>query len=127
MDDDRYFRFQAETQSSGVAGRALQRVRANNFVIDDPAREGYDGPGEAPNAGEYFLSGITGCAVLMMERIAREENLSLQQVHVSMDAALDTEAERRELSVFDSASMRFSFVGVSDEEGERLVATFKER
>lgn len=127
MDDDRYFRFHAETQSSAVSGRALQRVRSNHFVIDDPAREGYDGPGEAPNAGEYFLSGITGCAVLMMERIAREENLPLQQVHVSMDAALDMEAERQELSVFDSASMHFSFAGVSDAEAEQLVATFKER
>ena len=127
MDDDRYFRFHAETHSSGIAGRALQRVRSNNFVIDDPTREGYNGPGEAPNAGEYFLSGVTGCAVLMMERIARQEELPLQQVYVSMDAALDTEAERQGVSVFDSASMHFSFVGVSDEDGERLVGIFKER
>jgi len=127
MGDEQFFSFHAETYSSGTPGRALQRVRSNNFVIDDPARAGYDGPGESPNAGEYFLSGITGCAVLMMERIARADDLPLTDVHVSMDAELDTEAEHEGPPVFAKARMHFTFAGVSRDQGAQLVATFKER
>ncbi|MFQ5426294.1 MAG: OsmC family protein [Gaiellales bacterium] len=127
MSDDRYFSFHAETYTSGRPGRALQRVRSNNFVIDDPARAGYDGPGEAPNAGEYFLSGITGCAALMMERIARADELPLSDVHVSMDADLDTEADHEGPPVFARARMHFAFAGTSEEQAAQLVATFKER
>lgn len=127
MTDDRFFNFEAETYSSGTQGRALQKVRSNNFVIDDANRDPYYGPGEAPNAGEYFLSGITGCAVLMMERIARTEDMSLERVHVRMQAGLDTQAERGEHTLLDTAEMHFSFTGVSDEEAERLVHIFKSK
>lgn len=127
MSDDRFFHFGAETYSSGTSGRALQKVRGNHFVIDDPDFEPYNGPGDAPNASEYFLSGITGCAVLMMERIARAEDLPVEGVHVRMEAALDPEAERGEHTVFDKAHMHFSFAGVSDEQASRLVHIFKSK
>jgi uncharacterized OsmC-like protein len=125
VSDDRFFNFEAETYSSGMQGRALQRVRENNFVIDDANRDPYYGPGEAPNAGEYFLSGITGCAVLMMERIARTEDVPLEKVHVRMEAGLDTQAERGEHTLLDTAHMHFNFTGTSKEQAERLVDIFK--
>lgn len=131
MDDDdavRFFRFHAETHSASTPGRMLQKVRQNNFVIDDPDRPAYGGPGESPNAGEYFLSGITGCAGLMMERIAREESLPLERVVVAMDAAIDTSiTERSGPPVFDEASMLFTFWGLTDEQAGQLVETFKGR
>ena len=68
----------AETYSSGTRGRALSKIRTNHFVVDDPASLPYEGPGEAPNAGEIFLSGITACAVLMIERLARADANGLE-------------------------------------------------
>lgn len=125
MADDGMFHFEAETYSSGTPGRALQKVRENNFVIDDPAPDPYNGPGESPNAGEYFVSGITGCAVLMMHRIARAESLPLEACHVKMDVALDRSKERGEHTVLDYAHMHFSFAGVDDEQAARLVSIFE--
>ena len=125
MSEDSFFHFEAETYSSGTSGRAFQKVRGNNFVIDDPGPEPYNGPGESPNAGEYFVSGITGCAVLMMHRIARVEELPLEGVHVTMDVALDREKERGEHTLLDLAKMHFSFAGVNDEQASRLVHIFK--
>jgi uncharacterized OsmC-like protein len=125
LSEDNHFHFEAETYSSGKPGRALQRVRTNNFIIDDAPFEPYNGPGEAPNASEYFVSGITGCAVLMMERIARTEGLPVDDVHVKMKVTLDPEAERDTHTVFDKAHMHFSFAGVNDEQASRLVDIFK--
>ena len=125
MNEEGFFQFEAETYSSGKPGRALQQVRTNHFVIDDAAFEPYNGPGDAPNASEYFVSGITGCAVLMMERIARTEGLPVENVHVKMKVTLDPEAERDKHTVFDKAHMHFSFAGVDDEQASRLVDIFK--
>ena len=125
--NDRYFTAQAETHSSGTRGRALNKVRTNHFVIDDPALPAYGGPGEAPNAAEYFLSGITGCAVLIIERLAREGELPLTRVHAAMEATRDTEAERPGPPVFDSARLTFTFAGLTREQAGQLVETFKGR
>ena len=84
----------AETASSGIKGRALARIRTNNFVVDDYAVPPYNGPGEEPGAGELFLAGITTCAVLMLERLARAEELPLQGVRATMQASRDIAAMR---------------------------------
>lgn len=127
-DDDRYLTFAASTFSSGTAGRAFTQVRDNVFVVDDPARPGYDGPGKEPGAGELFVSGITTCAALMMERIARAESLPLEHVHVAMDGVFDTQGDwSGRPPVLDSARMVFTFRGLTREQGGQLVETFKVR
>lgn len=128
MSDDRYFTFHAETFSSGTRGRAFARIRNNVFVVDDPSGAPYDGPGEEPGAGELFLAGITTCAGLMMERIARAEGLPLERVHVGMDGSLDTQADwGGRPPVLDSARMLFTFKGLTREQAGQLVETFKGR
>ena len=125
---DRYFTFHAETFSSGTKGRAFSRIRNNVFVVDDPSRPGYDGPGEEPGAGELFMAAITTCAGLMMERLARADGLPLERVHVGMDGSLDTQADfGSNPPVLDSARMLFTFTGLSGEQAEQLVETFKRR
>ena len=120
------FEAEAETYSSGTRGRALGKIRTNHFVADDPALPGYDGPGEAPNAAELFLSGITACAVLMLERIARAEDLPLERLHVAMEASRDTESGRQP-PTFDRARMTFRLWGLTDEQAGQLVERFKGR
>ena len=122
---DRYITAQVQTYSSGTAGRALSSARANHFVIDDMASHG--GPGEAINAAELFLSGITGCAVLMMERLARADNLPLKRTHVSMEGSIDTQAQREGPPVLDSARMQFTLVGLTNAQAKELVDTYKRR
>ena len=128
MSDDRYYTFQAETFSSGTPGRAFARIRNNVFVVDDAARAPYHGPGEEPGAGELFLAGVTTCAGLMMERLARIDDLPLEHVHVAMEGSLDTQAEwGGRPPVLDSAHMLFTFTGLTREQAGQLVETFKFR
>ncbi len=117
--------WQAETTSSGIPGRALGRVRSNNFVVDDYAMAPYNGPGEEPGAAELFLSGVTACAVLMLERIARTDGLPLEHVRASMEASRDPDVERPGPPTFDDAHLTFEFRGLTKEQAGQLVETFK--
>ena len=119
--------WRAETASSGVPGRALGRVRTNNFVVDDYAFPPYNGPGEEPGPAELFLSGVTACAVLMLERIARMEGLPLEHVRANMEARRDPDAHHPGPPTFDSAHLSFVFRGLTNEQAGQLVETFKRR
>jgi uncharacterized OsmC-like protein len=117
----------AETASSGLRGRALARIRTNNFVVDDYAVPPYNGPGEEPGAGELFLVGITTCAVLMIERLARAEDLPLAGVRASMEASRDTSQPIGGIPVLDSARLELGFRGLTREQAGQLVQMFKDR
>jgi uncharacterized OsmC-like protein len=123
--NERYITAQVRTYSSGTPGRALNSARHNQFVADDLASHG--GPGEAINAAELFLSGLTVCAVLMMERLARASNLPLQRADVTAEGSIDTEAVREGPAVLDRAHMRFELAGVNDAQAQEMVTTYKRR
>ena len=97
----------------------------DHFVIDDADYN--DGPNEAITAAEAFLSGITACAVLMLERLAREGDIPLKWVNVSMDATRDREAVHEVHSVYDLVRMRFELTGPSEAQSRELVETYKRR
>src|SRR5215472_12738815 len=108
---ERYIRPKVKTVSTGLPGRHIWTARHHHLVIDDSAAHG--GPGDAPGAGELFLAGITGCATLMMERLARSANTPLKRVEVSMEGEIDTEARREGPAVFESARLEFVMAGIS--------------
>jgi len=120
---ERYTRPQVRTVSTGLPGRHIWTARHNHVVIDDSAAHG--GPGDAPGAGELFLAGITGCATLMMERLARSSNAALKRVEVTMEGIIDTEARREGPAVFQSARLEFLMAGVSQAQAEQFVETYK--
>ncbi len=120
--------WEAETASLGISGRALARVRDHNFVVDDYAMAPYNGPGEEPGAAELFLAGVTTCAVLMLERIARTEGLPLEHVRATMEASRDPDAQVPGAPpAFDSARMKLTLRGLTREQAGQLVETFKGR
>lgn len=124
---ERYITAQVRTYSSGMPGRALCSARHNHFVADDLATHGYGGPGEAINAAELFLSGLTACAVLMMERLARASGVPLKRAEVSAEGSIDTEAVREGPAVLDRAHMRFELVGPTEAQTREMVETYKRR
>jgi uncharacterized OsmC-like protein len=117
----------AATYSSATAGRAICQVRSSHFVTDDPAGAPYGGPGDAPSSLELFLSGITSCAVLMLERIARAQQLPLARVHAEMEAARDVDQVTDGIPVLDEARLSFTLWGLTSEQAGQLVETFKGR
>ncbi|MGH7916110.1 MAG: OsmC family protein [Candidatus Binataceae bacterium] len=120
---DRYIKPSVKTVSTGIPGRHIWNARHNQLVIDDSA--GHGGPGDAPGAGELFLAGITGCATLMMERLAHHSKAPLTRVEVTMDGVIDTEAPHEGPAVFQSARMEFVMAGVSEAQAHEMVETYK--
>src|SRR6202158_6375911 len=100
-----------KTVSTSIPGRRICAAENSHVVIDDSRR--HAGPGDAPGAGELFLAGITGCATLMMERLAKHSKLPLKRVEVSMEGLIDPQAQYEGPAVFQSARMGFVMAGVS--------------
>jgi uncharacterized OsmC-like protein len=118
----------AACYSSATPGRAIVQIRDNHLVTDDPSAPAgyYQGPGEAPGSLELFLGGVASCAVLMLERIARSEGRTLGPIRAEMEATRDPSSPSQP-PVLDSARLTFVFQGMTDEEADRLVDTFKHR
>lgn len=124
---DTVIRASAETVTLGIPGRALCSVRGNHFVTDDPDHPLYGGPGEEPSSIELFVSGITSCAVLLVERVARAKDIALPYVHAAMSVVRDTAAASDGPPVLQSAHLTFTFRGVTREQAGLLVEAFKGR
>jgi uncharacterized OsmC-like protein len=112
--------YAASTNSSGIEGRNICNARTNHWVSDDPG-------GDAPSSGELFLSGISSCAVSMVERIARTDNISLQWMDVGMESYRDSDADHGDLTLYDAIRIKFEMWGVEDEDARNLVDLWKQR
>jgi uncharacterized OsmC-like protein len=112
--------YRVTTNSSGTQGRAICNARTHHFVADDSG-------GEAVGAGELFLSGITACAVNMVERIAKNESIPVEWMDVSAEAYRNPDATPGDLTVFDDIRVHFQIWGVDDDQGQHLVNTWKQR
>ena len=113
--------------SSGTPGRALCNARNHHFVVDDYAYNG--GPGEEIGAGEAFLSGISGCAVNMVEKLARDSQMPLKWMDVTVEATRDMDAAPvyENLSVYNAIHMNFELTGLDDDQAQELVEIYKRR
>ena len=121
----RYTTTSARSYSSGTQGRCLNSARSNHFVIDEADYN--EGPYEAVTAAESFLAGITSCAVLMIERLAREGGVPLQKSDVVIEAARDRDVVHEVHAIFDRVRLRIDLTGPSASQGEELVETYKRR
>lgn len=112
---------EVRSQSIGITGRCLNSARTNHFVIDDPNYN--DGPAEEITPPEAFLAGISGCGVLLVDKYARDQGLSLVKVDASI-RAIRRAATRED---FHEIRMEFDIVGVDQKKAEELVEKFKGR
>ncbi len=112
--------FMARSYSSGTRGRAICNSRNHHFIADE-----FDG--DEVTAGEYFLAGLTACAVNMIERVATESELALQKLDVRAEGVYKRNQGTESVTLFNTVKMRFNFVGVCEEEAETLVATYHKR
>ena len=74
--------YKVRSYSTGTLGRAICNSRIHHWVADDSG-------GEEIGAGELFLSGISACAVNMVERLAKEGQMPLDWMDVSVEAYRD--------------------------------------
>jgi uncharacterized OsmC-like protein len=119
-------RYEVDARSTDVFGRVLWSCRDQHFVADGPVHNGC--PGEAVTPAELFLAGVAACGVELLEVIAKDESVPLQSASVEISGELVPSAPVREdLTIFNSVHLAFRLVGVTDDEGTRLVERFKRR
>jgi uncharacterized OsmC-like protein len=112
--------YKVRSYSTGTLGRAICNTRTHHFVADDAG-------GEEVGAGELFLSGISACAVNMVERLAKQDHMPLQWMDVSVEAYREPGKTPGEITVYDAIRVHFEMWGVKDEHAEGLVETWKRR
>ena len=114
--------YAARTYSTGIYGRAICNSRHHHFVADDVTVN------EAVTAGEYFLAGVTACAVNLIGRVAKEElEVSFERLEVKIEGTYDREKQTNGVTLFQTVTMRFEFNGISEKPAHELVALYQER
>jgi uncharacterized OsmC-like protein len=112
--------YKAKSYSTGTLGRAICNARNHHWVADDPG-------GDEVGAGELFFSGITACAVNMVERIANSEDITLDWMEVEVESYRDPEKAPGEITLYDAIRVQFEMWGVDDDQAFELVETWKRR
>jgi uncharacterized OsmC-like protein len=116
--------YEVNARSTDTFGRVLCGCRNHHFVVDGPVQNGC--PGEAVTPAELFLSGVAACGVELVQVLARAGGVPLRAVRVAVSGEMDrANPVRPDVTVFNSVRLRFDLEGVTPEQGEELVASFK--
>jgi uncharacterized OsmC-like protein len=107
------------SESTATPGRALNKVRDRQFVIDEPTHLG--GPGIEVTPADAFLSGVAACGALMVQGRARNTDVRLDRIDVDLEAV----RQRSDTSVFQRIDMSFRLTGPHKAEAEALVDYYK--
>jgi len=105
------------SRTSGVRGRSLNDARRHHFVIDASGDQA-----EEITPGEAFLSGLTACGVLMVERVAGERGVPLTVA----EAWIEGIRRRSDATRFQRVDLRFRLDGPTREQAEGLVTYYRE-
>ena len=107
------------SESTETPGRAMNQVRDNQLIIDEPTHLG--GPGERMTPADAFLSGVSACGALLVQGRARDTNVRLDRISVDLEAV----RHRSDTSVFQRIEMHFHLSGPSQQEAAALVDHYK--
>lgn len=118
--------YAVDARSTDTFGRVLCGARNHQFVIDGPVQNGC--PGEELTPPEVFLSGVASCGVELVQVLARQEDIRLGGVSVSIRGVIDrSRPARPDVSVFNSIELHFRLRGVAKDQGAHLIEAFKAR
>jgi uncharacterized OsmC-like protein len=107
------------SSSSGTIGRAVNRARDVAVPFDSSGRPQPD----ALTNSEAFLAGVSSCGVTLIEGHAQETGVPLKGMTVTIEG-VRTEAEPNR---FASVTMKFELAGVTQQQAESLVETYRGR
>ena len=108
------------SSSTGVIGRAESATtRGPRLVLDSSSRAQPD----ALTNSEAFLAGVSSCGVTLIEMHAKETNVPLARLDVTIEGARTT----GDPAPFSGVTMTFEMAGVSQAQAESLVETYRSR
>ncbi len=118
--------YTVEGRSTDRFGRVLCSARNHHSIIDGPEQNGC--PGEEITPVEVFLEGVAACGVELVHVLAKERELALDGVHLTISGMVDRDHPvRTDLTVFNRVRLDFELRGVSRPDAEALVEGFKGR
>jgi len=78
---------------------------------------------EAVSTVESFLAGVSACGVTLVDGAARDQGTPLKSIEVNIEGVRPA----ADSSAFKEVNMRFELTGVTREQAEALVETYKHR
>jgi uncharacterized OsmC-like protein len=105
--------------SSGVIGRAHNTARGARVSFDSSSRPQPD----ALTNSEAFLAAVSSCGVTLIEMHAQETGVKLDDMAVTIEGARTAAEPNR----FARVTMTFELAGVSQQQAETLVETYRGR
>lgn len=107
------------SSSSGTIGRAVNVARGVRLTLDSSTRPQAD----AMTNSEGFLAGVSSCGVTLIEMHARETGVPLTGMSVTIEGVRTAAEPNR----FASMAMAFEMAGVTQQQAEELVETYRNR
>ena len=107
------------SESSGTLGRAVSRGHGATLTLDSSGRPQPD----AFTNSEAFLGGVSSCGVTLIEMHARDTGVPLK----GMDVTIEGVRASAEPNRFAHVTMTFELAGLSQEQAEALVETYRGR
>lgn len=118
--------YSAQAVSTDTFGRVLVSARDQHLVVDGPVQNGC--PGEAITPAEIFLAGVATCGVELVQSLAKSEGIPLRGVTAHIGGTIDrSHPIRPDVTLFNAVRLRFLLKGVSEQQGRKLVESFKGR
>jgi uncharacterized OsmC-like protein len=107
------------SSSGGVIGRARNEARGHAVFFDSSGRPQPD----ALTNSEAFLGAVSSCGVTLSVGYAKETNVPLKHMTVSIEGKRRAAKQNR----FAAVTMAFELSGVSQAQAESLVEVYKQR
>ncbi len=107
------------SSSSGTVGRAVSHARTARLTLDSSTHPKPD----ALTNSEAFLAAVSSCGVTLIEGHAQETGVPLKRMDVTIEGVRTAAEPNR----FASVTMSFELHGVSQAQGDALVATYRQR
>jgi uncharacterized OsmC-like protein len=118
--------YDAKAASTDTLGRVMCSVRDHHIIVDGPVQNGF--PGEEITPAELFLAAVAACGVELVQMLAAQQEVPLQTISVDIHGMMDRgNPARTDYTVFNRVEARFRLTGVTDEQGNTLVESFKRR
>lgn len=118
--------YDVAARTTDVFGRVLCNARTHHFVVDGPVQNGC--PGEELTPPELFLAAVASCGVELVQVIARDTNVAIGPVSVTVHGVVDRARQARaDVTLFNSVQMDFTVRGTDGSAAAALVEGFKRR
>src|ERR1044072_238243 len=126
MPDSSFPEYAGNAASPDVFGRVMVSARNQHLVVDGPVQNGC--PGEAITPAEIFLAGVATCGVELVQALAKADGVPLRGVAARISGTIDrSRPVRPDVTLFNAVRLRFVLKGVSEQQGRKLVESFKGR